>query len=263
MKGRTILDELKELYKYREMLSNLVKKDLRTRYKGSVLGFLWTFVNPLLQLVVYTMLFSVILRSNIPKYYIFLFVALVPWIFFATSITSGSSSIIASKDLIKKVYFPRIIIPMAVVNGAFMNMIFTMIVVFFALIFSGIGISKYILFLPVIMMLEYLLALGISFIVSALNVYFRDLEHILGIIIMAWMYGTPILYSIDMVPKKLLPIFNLNPMTPIIAAFRSILYYKTKPDLSHMGIIFIWSTCFIVAGYIIFQKLQKNFAEEL
>lgn len=263
MKGRNILQELRELYNYREMLSNLVKKDLRTRYKGSVLGFLWTFVNPLLQLMVYTMVFSVIMRSNIDKYYIFLFVALVPWIFFATSITSSATSIISSKDLIKKIYFPRIIIPMAAVNGAFMNMIFTMVVVLGALIFSGIGLSKYIVLLPIIMILEYLLALGISFIVSALNVYFRDLEHILGIVTMAWMYGTPILYSIDMVPVKLLPIFNMNPMTPIISAYRSILYYKTKPDLSHMGIIFIWSAVFIVAGYFIFQKLQRNFAEEL
>lgn len=254
---------LKELYNYREMLSNLVKKDLRTRYKGSVLGFLWTFINPLLQLLVYTMVFSVIMRSDIPKYYIFLFVALVPWIFFSSSITASSSSIISGKDLIKKIYFPRIIIPMSVVNGAFMNMVFTMLVVFAALIFSGIGISKYIIFLPIVMILEYLLALGISFIVAALNVYFRDLEHILGIVTMAWMYGTPILYSVDMVPSKLLPIFKLNPMTSIIAAYRSILYYKIMPDLSHMGIIFIWSIAFIIIGYFVFQKLQKGFAEEL
>lgn len=257
------MEELKELYNYREMLSNLVKKDLRTRYKGSVLGFLWTFINPLFQLIVYTVVFSVILKSDIPKYYIHLFVALVPWLFFASALTSSASSIIGSKDLIKKIYFPRLIIPMSVVNGAFMNMIFSMVVVFAALIFSGIGISKYILFLPILMILEYLLALGLAFIVSALNVYFRDLEHILGIITMAWMYATPILYSIDMVPKQLLPIFNLNPMTPIIAAFRSILYYKTMPDLSHMGMIFVWSIGFIVIGYLIFQKLQKNFAEEL
>lgn len=257
------MNSLKELYNYREMLLNLVKKDLRTRYKGSVLGFLWTFVNPLLQLVVYTMVFSVIMRSDIPKYYIYLFVALVPWIFFSTSLTAGSSSILGNKDLIKKIYFPRIIIPMAVVNGAFMNMIFTFVVVFAALIFSGIGISKYILLLPVILILEYLLALGLSFVVSGLNVYFRDLEHILGILTMAWMYGTPILYSIDMVPEKLLPIFNLNPMTPIIVAIRDILYYKRMPDLSHMGMILIWSIGFIVIGYWSFQKLQRNFAEEL
>ncbi|EKQ50539.1 MULTISPECIES: ABC transporter permease [unclassified Clostridium] len=257
------MNGLKELYNYREMLSNLVKKDLRTRYKGSVLGFLWTFANPLFQLIVYTIAFSMILKSDIPKYYMYLFVALVPWLFFSTSIISSSMSIIGSKDLIKKIYFPRIIIPISAVNGAFLNMIFTMIVVFIALIFSGIGISKYILFLPVIMILEYLFALGLAFIVSALNVYFRDLEHILGIVTMGWMYVTPIFYSIDMVPKQFLTLFNLNPMTPIIAAFRSILYYQTMPDLSHMGMILAWSVGFIVAGYLIFQKLQRNFAEEL
>lgn len=125
------MNSLKELYNYREMLFSLVRKDLRTRYKGSVLGFLWTFLNPLLQLCVYTIVFSVILRSDVPKYYIHLFVALVPWLFFATSIQGSSASIIGSKDLIKKVYFPRIIIPISVVNAAFMNMLFTMIVVFF------------------------------------------------------------------------------------------------------------------------------------
>lgn len=257
------MNGLKELYNYRDMLSNLVKKDLRTRYKGSVLGFLWTFVNPLLQLLVYTLVFSVIMRAGIDKYYIYLFVALVPWIFFSTSLTASSSSIIANKDLIKKIYFPRLIIPMSIVNGAFMNMIFTMVVVFLALIFSGIGMSKYIIFLPIIMLLEYLLALGISFIVSSLNVYFRDLEHILGIVTMAWMYMTPILYDINMVPENLQGIFKLNPMTPIILAFRDILYYKTMPDLSHMGLIFMWGIGFIILGYIIFQKLQKGFVEEL
>lgn len=257
------MEGLKELYKYREMLSNLVKKDLRTRYKGSVLGFLWTFINPLFQLIVYTIVFSVILKSDIPKYYIHLFVALVPWLFFATALTSSASSVIGSKDLIKKIYFPRLIIPISVVNGAFLNMLFTMIVVFAALIFSGIGISIYVLFLPLIMILEYLLVLGLAFIVSALNVYFRDLEHILGIITMAWMYVTPILYSVDLVPEALLPMFSLNPMTPIIGAFRSILYYKTMPDLSHMGSILAWSIGFILVGYFTFQKLQKNFAEEL
>lgn len=257
------MEGLKELYNYREMLSNLVKKDLRTRYKGSVLGFLWTFINPLFQLIVYTIVFSMILKSDIPKYYIYLFVALVPWLFFSSALTSSASSIIGNKDLIKKIYFPRLIIPMSVVNGAFMNMLFTMVVVFAALMFSGIGISWYVLTLPIIMALEYLFALGLAFIVSALNVYFRDLEHILGIITMAWMYTTPILYSMDMVPEELRPLFNLNPMTPIIGAYRSILYYKTMPDLSHMGMILVWSIGFIVVGYFIFQKLQKNFAEEL
>ena len=257
------MKSLKELYNYREMLFNLVKKDLRTRYKGSVLGFFWTFLNPLLQLLVYTLVFSVILKSDIPNYYIHLFVALVPWLFFSTSLTASSTAIIGNKDLIKKIYFPRIIMPMAVVNGAFMNMLFTMIVVFCVLIFSGIGISKYIILLPIIMILEYLLVLGFAFVVSALNVYFRDLEHILGILTMAWMYATPVLYSIDIVPEKLKGIFELNPMTPIVVAFRDIFYFQKMPDLSHMSLILFWSIAFIILGYLIFQKLQRGFAEEL
>lgn len=257
------MNDLKELYNYREMLSNLVKKDLRTRYKGSMLGFLWTFLNPLLQLVVYTFVFSTIMRAGIDKYYIYLFVALVPWIFFSTAIISSSASIISNKDLIKKIYFPRLIIPIATVNGAFMNMIFAMVVVFVALIFSGVGISKYIVFLPVILLIEYLFTLGLSFIVSGLNVYFRDLQHILGIAIMAWMYATPIMYDINMVPESMRTLIYLNPMTPIVVGIRDVLYYQRVPDLYNISIILLWSVVFIVFGYFVFQKLQKGFVEEL
>lgn len=252
-----------ELYNYREMLFNLVKKDLRTRYKGSFLGFLWTFVNPLLQLVVYTMVFSTIMRINVDKYYIYLFVALIPWMFFASAIQGSTTSIIAGKDLIKKVYFPRIIMPMAIVNVAFMNMLFSMFVVVFALIISGVGLSVYILFMPIIMILEYLLALGLAFVFSALNVFFRDLEHILGIVMMGWFYFTPIVYTVDMIPKEYLSVFYLNPMTSIIMAYRDVLYYKQMPQFYTLGQIFLWSIGFIIVGYLIFEKLQKHFVEEL
>lgn len=257
------MNGLKELYDYREMLSNLVKKDLRTRYKGSVLGFLWTFVNPLLQLIVYTMVFSVIMKVNVDKFYIYLFIALVPWIFFTSSVQGSASSIIANKDLIKKIYFPRIIIPISIVNAAFMNMIFSMIIVLIALIISGIGVSEYIIMLPIILGIEYLFTLGFSFIVSSLNVYFRDLEHILGIVVMAWFYITPIVYTSDMVPSDYLWILNFNPMVPIMQVYRDILYYKQMPDFNGLGMIIISSVIMIIAGYSIFQKLQRNFVEEL
>jgi lipopolysaccharide transport system permease protein len=120
-----LLVSLKEIYKYREMLKNLVRKELRTRYKGSVLGFLWTFINPLLQLLVYTVIFSTVMRINIDRFYIFMFVALLPWIFFSTSVQSSSSTIISNKDLIKKIYFPRVVLPVSVVISGLMNMIFS------------------------------------------------------------------------------------------------------------------------------------------
>ena len=132
---------LKEIYDYRQMVFSLVKKDLRGRYKGSVLGFMWTFINPLLQLVVYTVVFSLILKTNIERYYLYLFVALIPWIFFSASLTGGSASIVAQKDLVKKIYFPRQVIPISYVTSSFVNMLLSFIVVFIVIIFSGAGIS--------------------------------------------------------------------------------------------------------------------------
>lgn len=254
---------LKEIYCYREMIKNLVKKDLRTRYKGSILGFLWTFLNPLLQLIIYTIIFSTVMRIDVDQFYMFLFVGLVPWIFFSTSILIGTNTIISNKDLIKKIYFPREILPMSVVLSGFMNMIFSMIVVFLALLVSGIGITMNIIYLPIIMIVEAIFTLGVVLIVSSLNVYFRDIEHILGIVVMAWFYFTPIVYPIDMVPKEYLKYFGLNPMTSIISAYRDILYHGIKPDMNSLGVVSFLSAILLVIGYYIFKALQKNFAEEI
>lgn len=255
---------LKELYLYREMIFSLIKKGIRGRYKGSVLGFLWTFINPLLQLVVYTLVFSNIMRVGIEKFYLFLFVALVPWMFFSASLTGGSVSITSDANLIKKVYFPRQILPISYVTTAFVNMLLSFVIVFIALIVGGIGISlKALLYLPIVMLVEYLLSLGIAMLTSALTVYFRDLEYILGIISMAWMYLTPVMYNIDMVPEKFAKIFYLNPMTPITIAYRDILYYKSVPEVSTLSSAFILGMLVLVIGSLVFHQLQKHFVEEL
>lgn len=253
-----------EIYDYREMIFSLVKKDLRGRYKGSVLGFLWTFLNPLLQLAVYTLVFSVIMNTDIEKYYLYLFIALVPWIFFSSSMTGGASSVIASQDMVKKIYFPREVLPISYVTSAFINMLLTFLVIFAILIVTGTGFNfKALLYLPVVMLVEYVLALGGAMITSAITVYFRDLEYILGIVMMAWMYMTPILYTSDLVPDSLLPIYNLNPMTPITTAYRDILYYKQVPEMGTLLHGFLLGVFILICGFIIFRKLQKGFAEEL
>ena len=192
------MQHLKELYEYREMIFSLVRKDLRGRYKGSVLGFLWTFINPLLQLVVYTIVFSVIMRASYEQYYLFLFVALVPWMFFSSSVTDGASSILREKDMVKKIYFPREVLPIATVTSAFVNMILTFIVVFGVVIIAGRGIHIHaMLCLPIVMIVEYILCLGIALIVSSITVYLRDLQYILGIFVMALQYLTPVMYGVD------------------------------------------------------------------
>ena len=215
---------IRELYAYREMIFSLVRRDLKGRYKGSALGFLWTFINPLLQLGVYTLVFSVIMRNGIKDYYLFLFVALIPWIFFSTSLAGGSSCIWAQKDMVKKIYFPREVLPISFVTSQFVNMLLSLIVVFVVLIVSGKGLNPIaLLYLPVIMLVEYLMALSVAMLSSAITVYLRDVEYILGIITMAWQFLSPVMYSVEQVPEKMLPLFNLNPMTPVIVAYRDIL----------------------------------------
>lgn len=261
---------LKELYDYREMIASLVRKELRGRYKGSVLGFLWTFINPLLQLLVYTLVFSVIMRAGIDKYYIFLFVALVPWIFFSSALTGGASCVISSQDMVKKIYFPREVLPIAYTTSSFVNMLLSFIVVFAVLIVTGFGVNLVaLLYMPIILLVEYLLALGIAMLTSALSVYFRDLQYILGIIAMAWQFLTPVMYSQQMVEEQLsshpmlMKIWNLNPTTPIINAYRDILYYKRVPEITTLTSACILGIVVCLIGYVAFRKLQKGFAEEL
>lgn len=254
----------KELYNYREMIASLVKKDLRGRYKGAMLGFLWTFINPLFQLIIYTIVFSYILKSDIEKYYLFLFVALIPWIFFQTSLTGGASTIISQKELVTKIYFPREVIPISYVTSCFMNMLFCFLIIFVVVLVAQVPITiTALLCLPLIMLIEYILALGIALISSAITVYFRDFEHILGIIAMAWMYMTPIIYPLSIVPENFRLIFQINPMTPIIEAYRDILYLGQVPQTSDLLHALFAGIIVLMIGFIVFSKLKRHFAEEL
>ena len=258
------MKHFREIYGYRQMIYSLVKKELRGRYKGSALGFLWTFINPLLQLLVYTFVFSVVMPNNIDKFYLYLFVGLIPWLFFSGSLTGGAASIITQKDMVKKIYFPREVMPIAYVTSNFVNMLLCFLVIFAVLICSGVGINPItLLYLPIIFSVEYVMCLGGAMLTSALTVYFRDLEYILGIITMAWMYMTPVVYSIEMVPERLRPLMNLNPMTPVIVAYRDILYGKQVPQISTLTSGFVLGVIVLVVGYVVFQKLQRGFAEEL
>lgn len=255
---------LKELWEYREMISSLVKRDLRSKYKGSVLGFMWMFLNPLLQLGVYTAVFSVIMRMGIDKFYLFMFVALVPWLFFSTCLTGGTSVIFSQQDMVKKIYFPRDVLPIAFTISQFVNMVFSFIIIFVVVFISGIGVNPVaLLYLPLIMLIEFILCLGTTYLVSSLSVYFRDLQHIMGIVSMAWMYLTPIIYPVEMVPEQFVDLFYLNPMTPIVIAYRDILYYKQVPEMGTLVNAVIMGVAILVIGRLVFAKLQRRFVEEL
>ena len=258
------MEKIKEIFQYRQMLISLVKRDLRGRYKASVLGFMWTFINPLLQLVIYTIVFSFIMRSGIKDFYMFLFVALVPWIFFSSCLTGGASVIVSNQDMVKKIYFPRIVLPMSFATSCFVNMLFCFIVIFGVIIVTGYGINFFaLLYLPLIMIIEYILSLGITLIASACTVYLRDLEHILGLMSMMWMYLTPVVYPTDWVPERFQRLYHLNPMVSITTAYRDILYYKKIPQLNTLALATFMGIVVVVIGYIVFEKLQKGFVEEM
>ena len=255
---------IKELWHYREMIISLVKRDLKGRYKGSAMGFLWTMINPLLQRAVYTFVFSVIMPSGVERFYLFLFVALVPWLFFSTCLSTGTTVIFAQQEMVKKIYFPRQILPISFTISQFVNMLLSFVVIFIVLIFSGIKFNfKALACLPIIMLIQFILCLGITFVVSALTVYLRDLEYILSIISMAWMYLTPILYPIENVPEAYRGICYINPMTSIIVAYRDILYSSKVPEMGTLVIAVFMGILLLAIGLVSFEHLQRHFAEEL
>ena len=255
---------IKELWHYREMIISLVKRDLKGRYKGSAMGFLWTMINPLLQLAVYTFVFSVIMPSGVERFYLFLFVALVPWLFFSTCLSTGTTVIFAQQEMVKKIYFPRQILPISFTKSQFVKMLLSFVVIFIVLIFSGLKFNfKALACLPIIMLIQFILCLGITFVVSALTVYLRDLEYILSIISMAWMYLTPILYPIENVPEAYRGICYINPMTSIIVAYRDILYSSKVPEMGTLVIAVFMGILLLAIGLVSFEHLQRHFAEEL
>ena len=253
----------KEIYKYRELLKTSVQKDIRGRYKNSFLGVIWSFFNPLLQLLVYALIFPLVLVNTPDNYVLFICVALIPWTYFTTTISQSSYTVIGNGNIVKKVYFPREILPISVVTSGAVNFVISTIIIIAFLIIYGIGLSKYIIFYPIILLVQYILLLGASFIISSITVYFRDLEHIIGIILMAAFYATPIFYSEESIPVAFKNIINLNPMAHIIYAYRNIFYYQKMPDFVGLGTVAVGSIILLVIGYFIFSKLQKGFAEEL
>lgn len=254
----------KELYDYRTMIGSLVKREIRGKYKGSVLGIFWAFLSPLLQLFVYTIVFSIIMRAGIEKYYLFLFVAMIPWIFFSESVARGSTSIIENKEMVKKIYFPRQVLPIATVTSAFVNMLIGMsvVLVVVAIAKPGIKVGLLIYFIP-IFFAEYLLSLGMCLIVSAITVYLKDIQFFIGILMMAWQFLSPVMYSIDMVPEELRAVFMCNPMTPVLLSVRDVLYYQQTPKLNNLLMTVAWGIVAVVFGWALFSKLQKRFVEEL
>lgn len=254
---------IKEILSYKELLKNNVKKDIRGKYKGSFLGVLWSFVNPLLMVLVYALVFPYIMRIKQDNYLIYLISAIIPWNYFTTTVTQGTVTVLNNANVIKKVYFPREILPISTATSALVNFLISCIIILLFVIFGGVGISWVLIFLPFIALIQYIISLSIIFILSGVEIYVKDIEYIVNFVIMMLFYLTPILYSIDMIPAKLQWIIKLNPMSHLINAYRDIFLYHNIPNMKNLSILLAIGLVLLVITYKLFKKMEKGFAEEV
>ncbi len=254
---------INDLKQYKEFLKTNVKKDIRGKYKGSFLGVLWSFLNPLLSVLVYAIVFPYIMRVKVENYLIYLITGIIPWTFFTSSINMGMNSVLYNSNIIKKVYFPRIILPISSVTSCLVNFLISCIIILVFCLGSGVGISIHLLWLPIIAIIQYILQLGLAFILSAIEIYMRDIEHIVNFLISMLFYATPILYTPDTFQGDLTILLKLNPLTYLMSAYRNIFFYHQNPSIKGLGLVLTISLVFFFVGYFIFEKLQKGFAEEV
>jgi lipopolysaccharide transport system permease protein len=264
-----LIANIRKLFSYRELIVSLTKKELKVKYRGSVLGFFWSLLNPILTMLVYSFVFSIVLRAGIPEFAIFLICALLPFNFLSNSVNYGASSIIANSNLVNKIYFPREIIPLSIILANLFNFLLELAALFIVMGIMGYSFYIYLYLLPVVIFIQFFLVVGMTLLVSALNVFFRDLQHLITIIMMVWFFGTPIIYPLSMVPERFQFIIKINPMTIYAAYYRNIFYYVKYPEgagfpsapetLTAVGITLL----IFFTGYFAFKKLEPRFAEEI
>ncbi len=255
---------MKELIGYKYFLISNIKKNINEKYKGSVLGLLWTFINPLFLTLIYTLLFPIILKSKENNYTMFLVIGILSWNYFVRGVMEGTKSIVQNRDLLKKIYFPKIILPLTVAISELINFLITTSIIFIFLIIYRIPFSFKIIYLPIIIVLQLLLTFGISLITSTLNVFFRDTEYILDFVLHLLYYVTPVFYATNLLKGSRLEfILKLNPMTVVLDSYRDILLNRINPDFIELGWLGVLVFIFLVIGVLIFKKCEKKFVEEL
>ena len=250
---------IRDTYRYRQLIWALALKELKIRYKRSVLGFLWALLNPALMMLVMTLVFATILQFSIEHYAIFLLSVLLPWTFFAQSTSYAVESIVGNGDLIKKIRVPKLIFPVAAVVSNIINLLLSLVPL--AILVEAMRHPFYWtwLYLPVPMLALVLFTLGMTFFFATANVYYRDFAHIVQVLLSAWFYVTPIIYSLDLIPENRRWLFKLNPMLYVINGFRLAVYYGMLPRWQSIAASFACALAALIIGYAVFRKYQDDF----
>lgn len=261
-----LFSHLAEFWRRRDLLWHMTVRHLRGQYKQSVLGYAWAFVNPLSQMLILSFVFSTIVgvstAANEP-YPLFLFVGLVPWIFFSGALSAGTDSVTGASSLVTKVYFPREVLPTAAVLTKIVDLFFGMVI--FAMIMAYYGrlpeSTSY--WFPILFSIHMLFTLGLTYPLAALNLYFHDVRFLVGVVLTLWFYLTPILYARDIVPEKYSIIFDLNPNALFINAYRRVILYGENPELGRILLGLGIALATFIIGYYIFKRMESGFADSI
>lgn len=242
-----------------------MKREIRGRYKGSLLGFLWNFITPFVQVLVYILVFSNILKPGIEDYGVFLVIGMVPWIFFSDSLISASATMVENCEMIKKIYFPRSILPISVVLSKVINYLISMVIVFAVIGITGHTVNiKALLILPLAIVLFILFTMGLALLLSSVNVYLRDTSYIVNVMMMIFIWLSPIMYMRDLVDNELLnTIIVYNPITYFMEVFQDILYSAAVPNIDNLLLCALLSLVSMAIGIVSIHYLERDFAEVL
>lgn len=259
-----MLASVRELVRYRELLRNLVARDLKVRYRNSVLGFIWCLLNPLLMMGVFTFVFTILMKSAIPNFPVFILVGILAWNFHTTAVTGAIGSIIHNSGLVMKVYFPREVLPLSAVLSNAVNFVLALIALFAMIALYHIQLSASLLVLPLILVIQIVFASGIALFLAALTVFYRDVEIITETVLTAWFFLTPIIYRMeDLFPAYSRIMYIFNPMASIVEAYRNVLYSGGMPGVDFLARTLFSSLVVLVIGYAFFRRSAKRFGEAL
>jgi ABC-type polysaccharide/polyol phosphate export permease len=264
-----LLDNLRQLFRYRALISSLVARELKARYRGSVLGFVWSFVNPLLLLLIYSFVFTVVLPGAHPPelepFAVFMFCGILPWTWFSSSLLESANVLVAGGNLIKKVLFPAEVLPIVSVLAGLVHFFLGLPILAAFLIYYRVPVVPTdLLWFPVIVAIQLLLTVGLALIVSSLTVHFRDVRDLLQNLLTLWFFATPIIYPMSQVPPRVRYILNLNPFTHLAVAYQEVLF-RPGPftQFNRLLAVGVMSILVFLFGYFVFDRLRDTFAEEV
>jgi len=268
-----LFHNFKDLYRYRILITNLISRELKARYRGTILGFFWSFFNPFLLMVVYSVVFGFIIQPRDPnigtplEYALFLFCGVLPWTWFSSSMLESANVLMIQGNLIKKILFPVEILPIVVVSSNLVHFFLGLPILLAFVLVVGVKYTAYLAFLPVVIFVQFVFTLGFSFLVSSLTVHFRDIKDILTNFLTFWFFASPIIYTVDLPGIKessfMQTFLNLNPMTHIMQGYQSCVFFGEFIHWKRLGVTFILSLILLYIGYAIFDRLRDSFPEEV